>query len=240
MKGAYEKITLGGMQASILYFLMYADQRYGCVPGAGAFWKQLSKRGSTISITQILRPRGFRGGFSQRPWAKSPRCGSGFISSPDAASGMGGLFRYDFSKSHILKSVDGILKRLNTDYLDALLLHRPDPLVEPEEVAEAFELLHSSGKVRSFGVSNQSPMLIELLQKYVNQPLVINQLQFGVAHTPMLDQELFFNMTADQSVDRSSEILEYCRLKDIAIQAWSPFQYGFLRACIWITPNLAR
>ena len=99
--------------------------------------------------------------------------------------------------------------------------------MEPEEVAEAFELLHSSGKVRSFGVSNQSPMLIELLQKYVNQPLVINQLQFGVAHTPMLDQELFFNMTADQSVDRSSEILEYCRLKDIAIQAWSPFQYGF-------------
>ena len=140
----------------------------------------------------------------------------------------GAFFRYDFSKSHILKSVDGILKRLNTDYLDALLLHRPDPLVEPEEVAEAFELLHSSGKVRSFGVSNQSPMLIELLQKYVNQPLVINQLQFGVAHTPYAGSGAFSsNMTADQSVDRSSEILEYCRLKDIAIQAWSPFQYGF-------------
>ena len=134
---------------------------------------------------------------------------------------------YDFSKEHILKSVECSLRRLQTDYIDILLLHRPDTLMEPEEVAEAFELLHSSGKVRSFGVSNQSPMLIELLQKYVNQPLVINQLQFGVAHTPMLDQELFFNMTADQSVDRSSEILEYCRLKDIAIQAWSPFQYGF-------------
>ncbi len=134
---------------------------------------------------------------------------------------------YDFSKEYILESVDGILSRLNTDYLDLLLLHRPDVLMEPEEVAEAFETLHASGKVRYFGVSNQNPMQIELLQKFVGHKLVANQLQFSVVHTPMVDSGIAANMAIDQSVDRTGSVLEYSRLRDMTIQAWSPFQQGF-------------
>jgi len=134
---------------------------------------------------------------------------------------------YDFSKEHILKSVDGSLKRLKTDYIDVLLLHRPDTLMEPEEVAEAFSILHSSGKVRNFGVSNFNPMQIELLSKYLNQKLIINQLQFSIMHTGMIDSGFNVNMKVDQSIDRDGSVLEYCRLKNITIQAWSPFQYGF-------------
>lgn len=134
---------------------------------------------------------------------------------------------YDFSKQHILEAVDGILERLNMEYLDILLLHRPDTLVEPEEVAEAFDVLASSGKVRYFGVSNESPALVELLQKELNQRLIINQLQFSPAHTWMVNQQIYMNMNEKQSVGRSAEILEYCRLKEITIQAWSPFQHGF-------------
>lgn len=134
---------------------------------------------------------------------------------------------YDFSKEHILNSVDGSLKRLKTDYIDILLLHRPDTLMEPEEVAEAFDVLHSSGKVRYFGVSNQNPMQIELLSKYLNHKIIINQLQFSIMHTGMIDSGINVNMKIDPSVDRNGSILEYCRLKNITIQAWSPFQYGF-------------
>ncbi len=134
---------------------------------------------------------------------------------------------FDFSKEHIINSVDGILKRLDTDYLDALLLHRPDTLMEPEEVAEAFDLLYSTGKVKSFGVSNQTPMQMELLSKYVNRKLFANQLQFGLMHTGMIDEGICANMKNDGAINRDGEILEYCRLKDITIQAWSPLQYGF-------------
>lgn len=137
----------------------------------------------------------------------------------------GGYF--DFSKEHIINSVDGILKRLKTEYLDVLLLHRPDPLMEPEEVAEAFNELQEKGKVRHFGVSNHNPMQIELLEKYISQKIVANQLQFSIAHTPMIDSGIALNMNIEQSVNRDSSILEYCRLKDITIQAWSPFQHGF-------------
>lgn len=133
---------------------------------------------------------------------------------------------FDFSKEHILEAVDGSLKRLNTDYIDVLLLHRPDALVEPEEVAEAFNILHLNGKVRYFGVSNQNPMQIELLKKYVSQKLIINQLQFSIMHTGMIDAGLNVNMKIDNSVDRDNSILDYCRLNDITVQAWSPFQYG--------------
>lgn len=138
----------------------------------------------------------------------------------------GGNVYFDFSKEHILESVDGILKRLNTDYLDVLLLHRPDALVEPEEVAEAFDTLHSSGKVRYFGVSNQKPMQIELLSKYLNQKLVINQLQLSITNATMISNGINVNMENASAVDRDGSILDYCRLKDITIQAWSPFQYG--------------
>ena len=134
---------------------------------------------------------------------------------------------FDFSKEHILTSVDGILKRLNTDYLDSLLLHRPDTLVEPEEVAEAFSQLEKQGKVKHFGVSNQKPGQIELLKKYVEQPLVANQLQFGIMHTGMVDQGIHVNMTDAGSFDHDGEILEYSRINDMTIQAWSPYQYGF-------------
>lgn len=134
---------------------------------------------------------------------------------------------YDFSKEHILKSVEGSLKRLGTDYIDILLLHRPDTLMEPEEVAEAFSILHNSGKVRNFGVSNFNPMQIELLSKYLNQRIIVNQLQFSIAHTGMIDFGFNVNMKVDQAINRDGSVLEYCRLKGITIQAWSPFQYGF-------------
>jgi predicted oxidoreductase len=134
---------------------------------------------------------------------------------------------FDFSKEHILDAVDGSLKRLKTDYVDTLLLHRPDTLMEPEEIAEAFSILHSSGKVRFFGVSNQNPMQIELLSKYLKNKVIINQLQLSITNTGMIDSGMNVNMKISASVDRDGSILEYCRLKDITIQPWSPFQYGF-------------
>ena len=134
---------------------------------------------------------------------------------------------FDFSKEHILEAVEGSLKRLRTDHLDVLLLHRPDALVEPEEVAEAFTILQDSGKVKYFGVSNQNPMQIELLTKFVKQPLIINQLQLSITNTGMIDAGLNVNMKIDSSIVRDGSILDYCRLKEITIQPWSPFQYGF-------------
>jgi predicted oxidoreductase len=134
---------------------------------------------------------------------------------------------FDFSKEYIISSVDGILKRLNTEYLDILLLHRPDPLMDPAEVAEAFEELYTNGKVKYFGVSNHNPAQIELLQKYIPYKLVVNQLQFSIAHTPMIDSGIALNMNIDQSINRDSSVLEYCRLHDITMQAWSPYQHGF-------------
>jgi predicted oxidoreductase len=135
--------------------------------------------------------------------------------------------QFDFSREHILKAVDGILKRLKTEYLDVLLLHRPDTLMEPEEVAEAFANLHRSGKVRYFGVSNQNPMQMELLSKYLNYKLIANQLQFSLTNTGMIDSGLNVNMQNNATINRDGSVLEYCRLKDITIQAWSPFQHGF-------------
>ncbi len=131
---------------------------------------------------------------------------------------------YDLSKKYILESVEGILQRLQTDYLDMLLLHRPDALVEPEEVAEAFELLKKSGKVKYFGVSNQNPMQIQLLQKYVSAPLLVNQLQFSIPVSNMITNGMEVNMTTEGAVNRDGSVLDYCRLHDITIQAWSPFQ----------------
>ena len=134
---------------------------------------------------------------------------------------------FDFSKEHILRSVDSSLKRLQTDYLDVLLLHRPDALVEPEEVAEAFDILQDVGKVRHFGVSNQNPMQIQLLKKCVKQPLVANQLQLSITNANMISQGFHVNMQDDAAVNRDGSILDFCRLNDITIQPWSPFQYGF-------------
>ncbi|MCF7832755.1 MAG: aldo/keto reductase [Candidatus Marinimicrobia bacterium] len=134
---------------------------------------------------------------------------------------------FDFSKGHILNSVDQSLKRLKTDYVDTLLLHRPDTLVEPEEVAEAFNTLESAGKVRHFGVSNHNSGQIELLQRFVNQKLIINQLQFSVTNTSMIDRGINVNMENPASIDHDGGILDYCRLHDIRIQPWSPFLFGY-------------
>ncbi|GHU66099.1 aldo/keto reductase [Spirochaetia bacterium] len=144
---------------------------------------------------------------------------------------------FDFSKDHILKSVEGILKRLKTEYLDVLLLHRPDALVEPEEVAEAFDILQSSGKVRHFGVSNQNPMQIKLLKKYVKQPLVANQLQLSITNCTMISQGVHNNMADDFAVNRDGSVLDFCRLHDITIQPWSPFQYGFFEGVFLDNPK---
>lgn len=133
---------------------------------------------------------------------------------------------YDFSKKYILESVEGSLKRLQTDYIDILLLHRPDTLMEPEEVAAAFAELKKSGKVRHFGVSNQNPGQIALLNKYCDNQIEIDQLQFSLTNCGMIDAGLNVNMSNQEGVNRDGGILEYCRIHDITIQAWSPFQYG--------------
>lgn len=135
--------------------------------------------------------------------------------------------RYDFSKKHIVESVDGILQRLNIDYLDSFLLHRPDTLMDPEEIAKAFDELQTTGKVRHFGVSNFNPEQYQMVQEAVDQKLLINQLQFGIMHTGMIDFGIHTNMSDDRSVDHDGGILEFSRRKGVTIQAWSPFQYGF-------------
>ncbi|MHB1008238.1 MAG: aldo/keto reductase [Propionibacteriaceae bacterium] len=135
---------------------------------------------------------------------------------------------FDFSYEEIVSSVDASLAALRTDHVDILLLHRPDALVEPEEVARAFDELESAGKVRHFGVSNHTPVQVELLRRYVRQPLVVNQLQLSITHANLITQGMAMNMGGlDQSVDRTLGTLDYCRLHDITIQAWSPFQIGF-------------
>ena len=136
---------------------------------------------------------------------------------------------FDFSKEYILESVDRILKRLQLDYLDSLLLHRPDALMEADQVAEAFDILHTSGKVRDFGVSNQNPMMMELLKKEVKQPLSINQLQLSAAFTPGFESGFHVNMEDSQAAMRDGSIFEYCKLHDVVIQAWSVLQFGYFK-----------
>ncbi len=149
-----------------------------------------------------------------------------------------GKTMFDFSKEHIIESTEGCLRRLNTDYLDLLLLHRPDTLYEPEEVAEAFNYLKESGKVRHFGVSNQNPMQMRLLQKYMgNEPICVNQLQYSITDCHIVKQGLYVNMREDNAIDRDGGVLEYCRYEDITIQAWSPFQYGFFEGVYVDNPD---
>lgn len=138
-----------------------------------------------------------------------------------------GFTYFDFSKEHILEAVDQILTRLKTDHLDSLLLHRPDALMEPDEIAEAIEMLVKAGKIIDFGVSNMNPMMIDLLKKEVKTPIVVNQLQLSPAFTPSLDAGFHVNMKQDAGIVRDSSIFEYCRLHDMVIQAWSPLQYGY-------------
>ena len=145
---------------------------------------------------------------------------------------------FSWQKEDIIASAEGILSRLKMDYLDALLLHRPDLLFDPEEVAEAFDALYTSGKVKYFGVSNVTPGQLELLKKYVKQPLVFNQLQFSLEQSQLIDGGLYLNnKTTDKSIDRDNEVLDYCRLHDITIQAWSPLQFGMFKGCFVDHPD---
>ena len=146
---------------------------------------------------------------------------------------------FDWTKENIVESVDAILQRLKLDYLDSLLLHRPDLIFEPEQVADAFDILEKSGKVRHFGVSNVPTMQMELLKKYVKQPLVFNQLQFSLDQSQLIDQALYVNnLTTERSIDRDNGTLDYCRLHDITVQAWSPLQKGFFKGCFVDDPEL--
>ena len=145
---------------------------------------------------------------------------------------------FDWSRDDILNSVDGSLSRLKTDYLDVLLLHRPDLIFDPEEVADAFSRLKNSGKVRHFGVSNVTPGQLQLLKKYVEVPLVFNQLQFSLEQTQLIDGGLYLNnLTTERSISRDNGLLEYCRLNDITVQAWSPLQFGMFGGCFVDHPD---
>jgi predicted oxidoreductase len=148
---------------------------------------------------------------------------------------------FDFSYEHIMGQVDGSLKALDTDYIDVLLLHRPDALVEPEEVARAFDELEASGKVRAFGVSNHTPRQIDLLRTAVTQPIVANQLQLSITHAPIIAQPIAANMAGEeQSVVRDGGgIVEYSRINGITVQAWSPFQGGFFTGVFLGNPEYA-
>ncbi len=138
---------------------------------------------------------------------------------------------FDFSYEHIISSVEGSLKRLKTEYIDLLLLHRPDALAEPQEIARAFDKLKEQGKVRHFGVSNQNPAQMQLLQRSLDMPICANQLQFGIMHSSMLQSGINVNMYNQSAVNRDGGVLDYCRLNDITIQPWSPMQYGFFEGC---------
>ena len=144
---------------------------------------------------------------------------------------------YDFSKDYLLHAAEGILTRLGVDHLDLLLLHRPDPLMEPEEVADAFDALHRSGKVGWFGVSNFNARQLELLQSGLKQKLQINQMQFGIMCTGLISHGLEANTQFPHAADRDGEVLDYCRLKGVTIQAWSPFQYGFFQGVFIDNPQ---
>lgn len=145
---------------------------------------------------------------------------------------------FDWTKENILSSVEDSLRRMKLEYLDVLLLHRPDLIFEPEQVAEAFDELEKSGKVRYFGVSNVPVLQLQLLQKYVKQPLIFNQLQFSLEQSQLIDQALYLNnLTTERSIDRDGGILDYCRLKDITVQAWSPLQHGFFQGCFVNDPK---
>ena len=146
---------------------------------------------------------------------------------------------FNWTKANIISSVDNSLRRMKLEYLDALLLHRPDLLYEPEQVAEAFDELEKNGKVRYFGVSNVPAMMLAVLKRYVRQPLVFNQLQFSLDQSQLIDQALYVNnLTTDMSTDRDNGTLDYCRLNDITVQAWSPLQRGFFGGCFVDAPDL--
>ena len=151
-----------------------------------------------------------------------------------------GLKYFDFSYEHIIEAVDDILMRLGVDHIDSLLLHRPDALMEPEAINEAVESVIKSGKVIDFGVSNMNPMMIELLKHDVKENISVNQIQLSAAFTPAIDAGLHFNMSSESGIMRDGSILEYCRLNDIVVQAWSVLQYGFFEGVFIGNPKFGK
>ncbi|AKP67893.1 aldo/keto reductase [Companilactobacillus ginsenosidimutans] len=145
--------------------------------------------------------------------------------------------KYDFSREHIMNAIDGSMKRLGVDYLDSFLLHRPDPLMEPEEVADIFDDLQQSGKVRHFGVSNFNPQQFLLVQESLNQKLLVNQVQFSLMHTGMIDHGIHSNMADDRSINHDGELIEFSRRMGVTLQAWSPFQYGMFEGVFIDNPD---
>ena len=160
----------------------------------------------------------------------------------------GDPIRADLSREHIVSSVEGSLKRLRTDRLDILLLHLPDALVEPQEVAQAFDELSSSGKVRYFGVSNHTAAHIQKLQKSVRQPIVANQIHLGLAHAFAFTDGMEFTlqMANGATADRGymgiagTGTMDYCCVHDIQLQAWSPLRSALLNPAANSSPELTR
>ncbi len=150
------------------------------------------------------------------------KCGNRFAGDSDPLAPK----RYDFSYAHIVASVDGSLTRLKTDHLDILLLHRPDPLADPEEIARAFSELKNAGKVRYFGVSNHTGAQIDLLKTCVSEPIVVNQLEISVLHPTLLNAGVIFNQDAPLYPVRGEGTLDYCRTHKITVQAWGPLARG--------------
>lgn len=146
---------------------------------------------------------------------------------------------YDSSEKHILEAVDGSLSRLGLDSVDVLLIHRPDALMEPEEIAGAFAKLEKAGKVKYFGVSNMNSVQMQLLDREMPGKLIINQLQFGVAHSGLVDEGIAVNTGLDQAVVRTDGVLDYCRLSGVTVQAWSPMQYGMFKGPFMQCPDYA-
>ena len=146
---------------------------------------------------------------------------------------------FDFSYEHIMESVDHSLLVMKTDHVDSLLLHRPDALMEPQEIARAFQELHDAGKVIDFGVSNQNPAMMSLLASYLPFPITANQVQLSAAFTPMFDAFFDVNMENDESVMRDGGILQYCAQHDMAIQAWSVLQHGYFGGVFIDDPDYA-
>ncbi|HET6450412.1 MAG TPA: aldo/keto reductase [Spirochaetia bacterium] len=171
----------------------------------------------------------FSGIWQERPGLRGQvvlqtKCGIRFPDDPSP----GGVHRYDFSREHILQAVEGSLRRLKTDYVDILLLHRPDALAQPEEIAAAFDRLSADGKVRYFGVSNHSAAQIELLKRAVRQPLVVNQLELSLVHHQLITAGTVVNQDEPARAIHGDGTLEYCRLHGICVQAWSPVAHGAL------------
>ncbi|HLS03922.1 MAG TPA: aldo/keto reductase [Actinomycetales bacterium] len=185
-----------------------------------------------------------RNNLCERRWAEAVQPSSSereeIIIQTKAGIVPGDITYFDFSYDTLVTEAEKSLEALGTDYIDIFLLHRPDALVEPEEVARAFDHLESSGKVRAFGVSNQTPRQMELLRKSVKQPLIVNQVQLSITHAPIIAEGVATNMLAEsQSITRDGGgILDYCRLTDTTVQAWSPFQKGFFDGVFLGDPEL--